>query len=107
MKERELRAHAICSMCRKKILERGVPLFYRLTLERFGVRLDAVRRQAGLEMMLGGQVAIAQAMGPDEDMALPMMEKKVLVICEACSLNLDSCCVSYLAAMESTVQAPA
>lgn len=66
MKEQELRAHATCSLCRQKIGASGLPLFYRLTVERFGVKLDAVRRQAGLEMMLGGAVRIAQAMGIDE-----------------------------------------
>lgn len=104
MKERELRAHATCSMCRKKIGESGVPLFYRVTLERFGVKLDAVRRQTGLEMMLNGHVAIAQAMGPDEDMAVPVMEKLVLVVCESCSTSVDPCCVAALAERESTVE---
>lgn len=47
MKERELRAHAVCSLCRKKIGDSGMPLFYRLTVERFGVKVDAARRQAG------------------------------------------------------------
>ena len=106
MKERELRAHAVCSLCRKKIGESGVPLFYRVTLERFGVKLDAVRRQTGLEMMLNGHVAIAQAMGPDEDMAVPVMEKVVLVVCESCSTSLEPCCVARLAELESTVEPP-
>jgi hypothetical protein len=103
MKERELRAHATCSMCRKKIGESGMPLFYRVTIERFGVKLDAVRRQTGLEMMLNGHVAIAQAMSPDEDMAVPVMEKLVLVVCETCS-TMRSCCVASLAERESTVE---
>lgn len=107
MKERELRAHAICSLCRKKILEGGLPLFYRLTIERFGVKFDAIRRQAGLEMMLDNHVAIAQAMGPDEDMTMSMMEKLTLVVCETCSTNMEPCCVARLAATESTVKAPA
>lgn len=86
MKEAELRAHATCSLCRKKIGATGVPLFYRLTVERFGVKLDAVRRQAGLEMVLGRHVRIAQAMGIDEDLAIPVMEPLVLVVCEVCSM---------------------
>lgn len=106
MKEIELRRHATCSMCRKKFGECGSPLFYRITLERFGIRLNAVRRQIGLEMMLGGHVAIAQAMGPDEDMAVPVMEKLVLVVCESCSTSLQPCCVASLAERESTVVTP-
>lgn len=79
-----------------------MPLFYRVTVERFGVKLDAVRRQAGLEMMLGGHVRIAQAMGPDEEMTLPMMDPLVLVVCEPCSTNREVC-VAQLAETESTV----
>lgn len=103
MKEKELRAHATCSLCRQKIGASGLPLFYRLTVERFGVKLDAVRRQAGLEMMLGGHVLIAQAMGPDEEMTMPMMEKLVLVVCESCSTETRHC-VAGLAEIESTVE---
>lgn len=103
MKEHELRAHATCSLCRKKIGATGIPLFYRVTVERFGVKLDAVRRQAGLEMMLGGHVRIAQAMGPDEDMATPVMEKLVLVVCESCSTEQWHC-VAGLVEIESTVK---
>ena len=103
MKEKELRAHATCSLCRKKIGASGLPLFYRLTVERFGVDLHAVRRQSGLEMLLGGAVHIAQAMGPDEEMATPVMDKLVLVVCEPCSTAMRPCCVAELAEIESTV----
>jgi hypothetical protein len=48
MKEAELRTYATCSACRRKILSFGVPLFYRVTVERFGVDLRAVQRQDGL-----------------------------------------------------------
>lgn len=106
MKAQELRAHATCSLCREKIGASGLPLFYRVTIERFGVKLDAVRRQTGLEMMLDGHVGIAQAMGPDEDMAVPLMEKLVLVVCEACSTTMHPCCVARLAETESTVEWP-
>lgn len=103
MREQELRAHATCSLCRQKIGASGIPLFYRVTVERFGVKLDAVRRQVGLEMMLGGSVRIAQAMGPDEEMTLPMMDPLVLVVCEPCSTGRE-CCVAQLAETESTVK---
>jgi hypothetical protein len=103
MKEQELREHTTCSLCRQKIGATGIPLFYRVTVERFGVKLDAVRRQAGLEMMLGGHVRIAQAMGPDEEMTMPMMDPLVLVVCETCSAS-QALCVAQLAEVESTVK---
>ena len=99
MKEQELRRHAVCSLCQKKVMATGLPLFYRVTVERFGIKLDAVRRQAGLEMMLGGSVALAQAMGTDEEMTMPMMEPVVLVVCEDCS-TAQSHCVAALAERE-------
>ncbi len=103
MKEQELRAHSICSLCMKKIGATGMPLFYRLTIERFGVKLDAVKRQAGLEMMLGGHVSIAQVVGPDEEMTVRVMDPLVLVVCETCSTERRFC-TGQLAEMESTVR---
>lgn len=103
MKAQELRAHATCSLCRKKVGDSGIPLFYRLTVERFGVKLDAVYRQTGLEMMLGGHLGIAQAMGPDEEMTIQVMDPLVLVVCEPCS-TAQAHHVAALAETESTVK---
>ncbi len=52
MKEKELRKHATCAMCGNKVLASGLPLFWRVTVERFGVDLKAVSRQQGYSMML-------------------------------------------------------
>lgn len=87
MKERELRAHSDCSLCGNKIGHTGLPLFWRLTVERFGIDVNAVRRQDGLTAVLGGHVAIAQAMGPDDDMATPLMEPLTLTVCESCACH--------------------
>lgn len=103
MKEKELRAHSTCSLCRKKIGECGLPFFFRLKVERFGVNLNAVRRQTGLAMMMGGNAILAQAMGPDEDMTMPLMDPLVLVVCEKCSMERDMP-IAALAEQESTVE---
>lgn len=86
MKEAELRKHCDCSICGKKIMHAGLPLFWRVTVERFGVDTGAVRRQAGLAMMLGSP-ALASVMGSDEEMARPVMDPKVLTVCEVCVLK--------------------
>ena len=99
MNEQELRKHAKCSLCKRKILESGMPLFYRLTVERFGVKLDAVKRQAGLEALLNGHVRIAQVMGADEEMAMPIMDALTIVVCESCSTG-ERHCVAALAEHE-------
>lgn len=101
MKEAELRKHTDCTVCGGKITAAGVPLFYRVTIERFGIDLRAVRRQSGLAQFLGGSpqaVAIAEAMGPDEDMAQAMMEPTVVTVCETCSMR--SVCVAELGLRE-------
>lgn len=84
MKESELRNHAICSLCEKPICSNGLPLFWRVRIERFGIDATAVRRQTGLAMMLGSP-SLAAVMGPDEDMAIPVMEPATLTVCELCA----------------------
>lgn len=87
MKERELREASKCGLCGRGVMADGIPLFYRVTIERHGIKADAVRRQSGLEMMLGGAVGIARALGPDEDMTEPMMDPVKITVCEHCSMN--------------------
>lgn len=74
MKEKELRAVATCGLCHKKIGDWVFPMFYRVRIERHGVKLDAVKRQAGMEMLMNGCVPLAQVMGPDEEMTMPLMD---------------------------------
>jgi hypothetical protein len=69
MKADELRKYAVCSMCLKKLGASGMPLFYKVTIERFGIDLGAMTRQGGLEQLIGN-ARIAQAMGADEEMTV-------------------------------------
>lgn len=89
MKERELRQHATCSLCRQKIGHTGLPLFWTVKIEHFGIDAAAVQRQQGLAMMLGGNGALALAMGPDEEMTMPMMDPVTLTVCERCAVSGD------------------
>jgi hypothetical protein len=65
IKQHEIRK---CVLCGKGVAHAGHPLFYRITIEQFGLMKDAIQRQSGLEMMLGGHAKLANIMGPDEDM---------------------------------------
>lgn len=85
MKEKELRAHLTCSMCNSKVLSGGLPLFWRVTVERFGIDMNACQRQQGLGMMLGAP--LASIMGPDEDLATPVMNPKTITVCESCAVD--------------------
>jgi len=81
-----------CSLCGKGIGHKGDIHFYRVKIEHCVVMVDAVRRHAGLEMMLGSP-AIARAMGTDEDIA------KVTAttggwICADCALRGPNHCIA-------------
>lgn len=86
MKEAELAKHMHCDCCKKVVTHGGLPLFWVLTIERHGIKVDAVKRQMGLGMMLGSP-ALAQVMGPDEDMTVPMSEPRKFTLCEPCALE--------------------
>lgn len=83
MKEKDLRP---CDICRKPLGHSGVPLFYRVRIEIMGLDLGAIRRQIGLGMMIGN-AAIARVMGPDEDMAKPVVPAEDLILCRECALE--------------------
>lgn len=79
-----------CAICGRGMMHAGVPLFFRVKIEHMGVDLKAVERTAGLEMMFGGGVAgakLARIMGPDPDLAKPMMEPQQLLVCHPCALK--------------------
>jgi len=86
MNEKELREAAECAGCQKKIGEFGIPVFNRVTMQTYGIQLGAVRRQSGLEQMLGN-VALAQVMGTQEDMAVPVGEPVTITLCLDCTVE--------------------
>jgi len=50
MKEAELRKHITCSHCNKPFSHSGLPLFWKVTIERFGANAAAIRRQHGYKV---------------------------------------------------------
>ena len=84
MREKELRARGTCSNCKQKIGQSGLPLFWTCTLTRWGLDLQAIKRQDGMTAMMGGHAMLAQIMGPDEEMAKKVMGPVTLTICETC-----------------------
>lgn len=46
--------------------------------------MQAIQRQTGLAMMLGGNGALASVMGPDENMTIPLSNKLTVMICDIC-----------------------
>lgn len=78
-----------CIRCGKGVMHTGSPLFYRVTVERMGIDVRAVQRQHGLEMMMHGNAAIAAAMGPDDDMGLPIGPADKGLLCSNCAHDID------------------
>lgn len=91
MKEKELRKYTLCANCHTDICSSGLPLFWRVKIERFGIDMNAVRRQDGLTAFLGGQSLLAQVVGPDEEMTQDMLKPVTVAICDACAMKPDLC----------------
>lgn len=86
MKEAELRKHTTCNLCGEKIGKSGLPFFWRVNIERFGVDVRAAQRQDGLAAFLGSSM-LANVMGPGEDMAKPVMDPITITVCEFCAMQ--------------------
>lgn len=84
MRRAELIAAAQCAACRRKVGEASFPTFYRLTLERHGLNLPALRRAHGEELLMGSPF-LAAALGADEDLTIRVMDPATITICEDCS----------------------
>ena len=88
MKEKELREKATCKLCGKPIGHTGIPLFWRVRIERYGLKKEAIERQAGLTMTLGGHAQLASVMGPDEDMAEKISSIEITVRGGCCTKQM-------------------
>lgn len=86
MKERELRNHLRCDGCGNQIAHTGLPIFWRVRVERFGVDINAAKRQDGLAAFIGS-TALASIMGPDEEMTINLMEPKTITFCDECAVT--------------------
>jgi hypothetical protein len=90
MKEEELRTHAKCSVCGKGIGHTGLPFFWTLTVDRYGLVLGALRRNGAIADYFGGGhtgSVLARALGEDEDMAEKIMDTVTLTLCENCAME--------------------
>lgn len=98
MKEEEIRSVATCAVCKKKFGHTGLPMFWRVKIERYVVDMKALRRLDGLAALLGSPV-LASAMGPDEPLARQALEVNITV-CENCCI--ESLPVALLAELGSS-----
>lgn len=71
-----------CVHCKKGVCHNQDLRFFRFTLEDFFINTNNIREQAGLEMMIGGQ--LAAVMGPNQDIANRVSINKDLFLCGKC-----------------------
>jgi len=81
-----------CALCGEGIATR-VPIFFRVKVERLGLDLAAVNQRQGLDLMIGP--ALAEVMGPDEDLAQVMTTRSGLV-CMQCATDHKIYCLAGL-----------
>jgi len=82
VKEDKLREVSECNICHNQIGSTGIPLFWRIRCERYGLKAEAIKRQQGLGMMISPELAMI--MGPNEDMADKISSREITV-CENCA----------------------
>ena len=77
-------------VCRKGVMHTGLPLFWRVHIERIGVDMQVVQRQHELEQFFGstspGAVALADMFSDGAPIGKPMDEGKTVLICETCAM---------------------
>ncbi len=73
-----------CAFCGKGVGHGNQILCTRVRVTRLAVNIGAVRRQTGLEMMIG---ALAQHMGPDEKVLVELEPEVTLLVCDACAMD--------------------
>lgn len=86
MNRQELLNATQCAICCKPFGHAGLPLFWRVTVERYGVDMAAVRRQDALGSFMGNQ-ALADVMGSERVLASPIGDPKTVTVCETCALE--------------------
>lgn len=73
-----------CVLCGKGVAHTGLPLFFRVKIERMGIDGRAIQQTHGMEQFMGGHVALARVFH-DPEIAKPITEVTGLV-CEECAM---------------------
>lgn len=77
-----------CAICGMGIMcGNQLGLFWRISAERMMVDRKAVSSEHGLEMMMGGNPALARAFSPTSSFAYQIEPPRTFLVCEPCALN--------------------
>jgi hypothetical protein len=81
---KETRLRKKCGICKKGVFNNGALQVLELDITVQLVEPHAIKRQVGLEMMMGDAAPLAQVMGLNEDMTSPAYKQSFLV-CQDCA----------------------
>jgi hypothetical protein len=76
-----------CPMCGKSVMHTGLPLVWKITMHRLGLDVRALRREQGLEMMMGGSAPLARAFSPNNEFGKEIEKPITVMVCEPCALD--------------------
>lgn len=93
-----------CAICNRQLLETGLPIFNRFTVQQCGIDGSEVRKHVGLAMQMGGGVnglALAGVLGPRVEPVVEVVKHQPVNICHDCGLRTDVPIVQLLDAIVS------
>jgi hypothetical protein len=73
-----------CALCKRGMMHSGSPVFYELNFATCVVDLPNIQRMHGLETMMGGNVGVARAFSPSNNVAHRMPATRSM-ICSECA----------------------
>lgn len=79
-----------CKICGKGLAHAGIPIFYQVKIQTFGLDRRAIETQRGLEMMLGDAAPLARVFAPDPHIAKPVGEESTVLVCQSCAVAIDA-----------------
>jgi hypothetical protein len=91
----DFHAAAKCAACSRPVWHAGVPLFWRVRVERLGIDARAIQRETALGSFLNSP-ALAKVMGTDQDVTMPMMEPKTISLCEPCVMDMPALAMTLM-----------
>lgn len=77
-----------CAMCKRQLLETGLPVFYRITAAQCGLDAKEIQKHVGLAMAMGGGtdgLALAGIMGPKVEPVVVMNDAGTFNVCHSCA----------------------
>lgn len=94
-----------CTLCGRGMMECGSPVFYEITARTCALDFQSIQQQAGMEMLLGGNAAVAAAMSPTTTVAHRLPATRHLV-CAECALGSEQPVARFIESDDEPEDAP-